>query len=253
MDLGLKGKKAILAGATAGMGKSTAMVLAQEGCDVAICARGEEALNATLKDLKAHNIKVIGQSVDMTDGVAFKSWIEMSAKELGGCDIFIPFASARGGPPSEETWRACFELDVMSLHRGIEAVMPFLVESDCGSVVTIASSAATEEFLGPQPFSALKAAVINFTSHMSHAVAPQGIRMNCVSPGPINFKGGVWEHIRGQMPELFAQVESSVALKRMGTPEEVAKAIAFVASPACPFMTGANILIDGGVTKRVQY
>jgi len=253
MDLGLKGKKAILAGATAGMGKATALILAEEGCDVAVCARGEEALAATLKELSAHNVKAIGQSVDMTNDSDYRNWIASAAKELGGCDIFIPFASARGGPPSEETWRACFELDIMSLHRGIEAVMPFLEKSECGSVVSIASSAATEEFLGPQPFSALKAATINFTSHMSHAVAPKGIRMNCVSPGPVTFEGGVWEQIKDAMPELFEQVKASVALGRMGTAEEVAKAIVFVASPACPYMTGANILVDGGVTKRVQY
>lgn len=253
MNLGLTGKKAILAGATAGMGKATAMILAEEGCDVAICARGEEALNATLEEIRAKGGNAIGASVDMTDDQAFRDWIKSAADEMGGCDIFIPFASARGGPPSEETWRACFELDIMSLHRGIEAVMPFLEKSDSGSVVSIASSAATEEFLGPQPFSALKAAAINFTSHMSQAVAPKGIRMNSVSPGPIDFEGGVWDMIKGAMPELYDQVEKSIPLGRMGTPEEVAKAIVFVASPACPFMTGANILVDGGITKRVQY
>lgn len=253
MDLGLKKKRVILAGATAGMGKATALIFAQEGCDVAVCARGEEALNATLDELKTFGGKVLGHSVDMTDDRAYRDWINSAAEQLDGCDIFIPFASARGGPPSEETWRACFELDVMSLHRGLEAVMPYLAKSDSASVVSIASSAATEEFLGPQPFSAMKAAIINFTSNMSHAVAPQGVRMNCVSPGPINFEGGVWEYIRENMPDVFTQVESSVALKRLGTPEEVAKAIVFVASPACSFMTGANILIDGGITKRVQY
>lgn len=88
---------------------------------------------------------------------------------------------------------------------------------------------------------------------MSHAVAEKGIRMNCVSPGPVDFEGGVWQMIKEAMPDIYSQVENSIALGRMGTPEEIARAIAFVASPVCSFMTGANILIDGGLTKRVQY
>ena len=253
MDLGLRGKKAILAGATAGMGKATALLLAEEGCDVAICGRGQAALDAALQELSKYEVNTTGETVDITDDTAFRDWIESSADTLGGCDIFIPFASARGGPPSEETWRGVFELDIMSLHRGIEAVMPYLEKSECGSVVSIASSAATEEWFGPQPYSAMKAATINFTSNYAQVAAPNGIRMNCVSPGPVDFEGGIWQQVKEQMPEAYDMAVQASPFKRMGTPEEIAKAIVFVASPACPFMTGANILIDGGVTKRVQY
>ncbi len=253
MDLGLSGKKAILAGATSGMGKATALQLAQEGCHVSICGRGEDALETTLQELSKYDVTSIGKSVDMTDDTSYRKWIESSAEALGGCDIFIPFASARGGPPSEENWKNCFELDILSLHRGIETVMPYLEKSECGSVVSIASSAATEEWFGPQPFSAMKAATINFTSNYAQTAAANGIRMNCVSPGPVDFEGGIWQQVKEQMPEAYDYGVQASPFKRMGTPEEVAKAIVFVASPACPFMTGANILIDGGVTKRVQY
>ena len=253
MDLGLKGMKAVLAGASKGIGRATAEALAAEGVDVAICARGAEGVQAAVASLKAKGVKAIGESVDMADGAAYRAWIERAATELGGCDIFISFASAGGGPASEETWKATFDLDVMATYRGIEAAMPFLEKSKAGSVVAISSTAALEEFFGPQAYNAMKAAVINYASALSQKLAPKNIRVNTVSPGPVFVNGGAWDMIKTHMTPLYDQTLAVVPMGRLGNPEEVARAIAFVASPACAFMTGANLVIDGGVTKRVQY
>lgn len=253
MDLGLKGKKAILAGASKGIGRATAEALASEGCDVAICARGAEAVQATVDALKTKGVKALGEAVDMTDADAYGQWVQRAAEQLGGCDIFISFASAGGGPASEETWKATFDLDLMATYRGVQAALPYLEKSSAGSVVAVASTAALEDFFGPQAYNAMKAAVINYASALSQQLAPKNIRVNTVSPGPVFIDGGSWDMIKTHMTPLYEQTVKSVPMGRLGTGEEVAKAITFIASPACPFMVGANVVIDGGVTKRVQY
>jgi 3-oxoacyl-[acyl-carrier protein] reductase len=253
MDLGLKGMKAVLAGASKGIGRATAEALAAEGVDVAICARGQEGVDAAVAALSAKGVKAIGESVDMADADAYRAWVGRAAEGLGGCDIFISFASAGGGPASEAAWKAVFDLDLLATYRGIEAAMPYLEKSKAGSVVAVSSTAALEDFFGPQAYNAMKAAVINYASAMSQALAPKGIRVNTVSPGPVFVNGGSWDMIKTHMTALYDQTKAATPMGRLGTPEEVARAIAFIASPACPFMTGANVVIDGGITKRVQY
>ena len=253
MDLGLKGMKAVLAGASKGIGRATAEVLAAEGVDVAICARGQQGVDATVASLSAKGVKAYGESVDMADAAAYRAWVARAAEALGGCDIFISFASAGGGPASEETWKAVFDLDLMATYRGVEAALPYLEKSKAGSIVAVSSTAALEDFFGPQAYNAMKAAVINYSSAMSQALASKGIRVNTVSPGPIFVEGGSWDMIKTHMTALYDQTKAAVPMGRLGTADEVARAIAFIASPACQFMTGANVVIDGGVTKRVQY
>ncbi len=253
MDLGLKGMKAILAGASKGIGLATAKTLAAEGCDVAICARGQEGVDTAVAALKALGVNASGAAVDMADGEAYRAWVAKAADGLGGCDIFISFASAGGGPASEENWKKVFDLDLLATFRGVEAAMPYLEKSKAGSIVAVASTAALEDFFGPQAYNAMKAAVINYASALSQKLAPTGIRVNTVSPGPVFIEGGAWDMIKTHMTPLYEQTIKAVPMGRLGTGEEVAQAIAFMASPACPFMTGTNVVIDGGITKRVQY
>lgn len=253
MDLGLKGLKAVLAGASKGIGRATALALASEGVDVAICARGKDAVDKTVADIKAKGVKASGQSIDLADAAAYTGWIKSAAEELGGCDIFISFASAGGGPASEETWKKVFDLDLMSTFRGIQAALPFLEKSKAGSIVAISTTAALEEFLGPQAYNAMKAAVINHASAMAQALAPKGIRVNTVSPGPIYIDGGSWDMVKTHMTPIYDMTLKGIPMGRLGNAEEVARAITFIASPACRFMTGTNVVIDGGFTKRVQY
>lgn len=253
MDLGLKGLKAVLAGASKGIGLATAEVLAGEGVDVAICARGKEGVDKAVGALKSKGVKAVGEAVDMADAAAYSAWVARAAKELGGCDIFISFASAGGGPASEETWKAVFNLDLLATWRGIQAALPYLETSKAGSIVAISTTAALEEFLGPQAYNAMKAAVINHAHAMSQALAPKGIRVNTISPGPIFIEGGAWDMVKTHMTPIYEMTLKGIPMGRMGNAQEVARAIAFVASPACQFMTGTNVVIDGGFTKRVQY
>ncbi|MEZ5656391.1 MAG: SDR family oxidoreductase [Sphingobium sp.] len=253
MDIGLKGRKAILAGANASIGRVVAKTLATEGCDIALCGRTQDKVNNVVQEIEALGVKAFGASIDVTDADAFPAWVEKAAGQLGGCDIFISFVSCNPGNDSPDAWQTVINGDLLPLVRGVQAAMPALEKSDAGSIVTISSTGAREEFMGPQPYNAIKAAIINYSAALAQKYASQGLRVNCVSPGPIFTEDGPWAYIKENMREFHDGIVQQIPMGRMGTGEELAKAIAFIASPACPFMTGANILIDGGFTKGVQY
>jgi len=252
MDLGLQGRKALITAASRGIGLSIAQTLAEQGCDIAICARGQEGLETAAKDLEARGAKVFTQVVDVSDGDALEAFIGEAADALGGLDIFVSNASAGGGP-GLQGWQPAFEIDVMGAVRGISAATPHLAASEAGSVVLISSTAALEYLGVPQAYNAMKAALITLASDMSQALAPQGIRVNVVSPGPIYFEGGNWEMIKQAMPAMYENAVNQCAIGRMGTPEEVARAVVFLASPAASLITGSNLVADGGFTKRAAF
>ncbi len=253
MDLGLRGKKAIVTGATKGIGRAIAELFAQEGADVGLCARTGDEVEVAVRALKATGINAVGEAVNVRDGEAYKAWLERTAQALGGCDIFVPNVSAGGGFDSEKNWTRNFEVDVMHTVRGCETLMPHLEKSGSGSIVIIATTNALETFGVPQAFNAMKAALITYSKQLSQHVGRKGVRVNSVSPGPIYFDGGAWELIKGTMPKLFDYALKQIPCGRMGTPEEVARVVAFVASPAGSLITGSNLVADNGFTKRVQF
>ena len=253
MDLELTGKRAILAGATKGIGRYTADFLASEGCAVAICARDAGEVAEAARALESHGVFATGAVVDMRDVDAYRGWIAEAAAALGGCDIFVSFASAGGKPASEEAWLNAFEVDLMSVWRGIDAALPHLKESNCGAIVSVGTTVAIEPSFGPQPYAAMKAAITHHAAALAQSLAPQGIRVNSVSPGPIFIADGDWDRIEKTMPEFYSKTLARIPLGRLGRPEEVARAIAFLASPASSYITGTNLVIDGGMTKRIQF
>ena len=253
MDLKLNGKKVLIAGGSRGIGLAAAKAFVAEGADVAICARGQEGVEGAIDALGQGSTKVIGHAVDMADAEAYRSWVATAAGELGGCDVFIPMASAGGGPASEDTWAAAFNVDLMGVFRGIEAATPFLEKSEAGSIVCVGTTAAVEEFAGVQAYNSMKAAVIHHAAGVSQALAPKGIRVNTVSPGPVYVDGGSWNWVKDNMRPFYDATLASIPMGRLGNAEEVANSIVFAASGAVPFMTGTNIVVDGGATKRVQF
>lgn len=253
MDLKLSGRRAILAGASRGLGRHTAELLAAEGAAIAFCARNQAGVDEAVASLSAKGATVHGTAVDLTDPAAYKTWINTAADALGGCDIFISFTSAKGPPASEETWRNAFEQDLMGVWRGIDAVMPHLEQSDAGAIVVLGTTVAIEPSFGPQPYAAIKAALTHHAAALSQRLAPKGIRVNTVSPGAIFIDGGDWDKIKAARPELYEATVAKVGLGRLGRPEEVAAAIAFLASPVAGYITGANLVVDGGMVRRVQF
>jgi NAD(P)-dependent dehydrogenase (short-subunit alcohol dehydrogenase family) len=252
MDLGLDGRRIAVTAASRGIGLAIARTFADQGCHLAICARGAAGLEAARKDLEARGASVFARALDVGDREALGSFIRDGAQALGGLDVYVSNASGGAGA-GEKAWRACFEVDVMGAVRGVEAALPFLKQSDAASVVFIGSTAALEYLGIPQPYNAMKAALIAHASDLSQALAKDGVRVNVVSPGPIYFEGGSWEMIERAMPAMFKAALAQCAIGRMGTPEEVARAVVFLASPAASLITGANLVTDGGFTRRTAY
>jgi NAD(P)-dependent dehydrogenase (short-subunit alcohol dehydrogenase family) len=253
MDLGLKGKNAIITGSTRGIGRAIAECLAAEGVNVAIGARDDEATAQAGKEIaEQHGVKVFAQPCNVKDADAYKAWLEAAIEELGGLDIFVPNVSGGGGMDSEKNWWRNFEIDVLHTVRGAETCLPALKASGAGSIVIIGSTNAVETFMGPMAYNAMKAALVTYSKQLSQFVAAKGVRVNTVSPGPIYFEGGAWEMIKGTMPKVYEGTLKQIPAGRMGTPEEVARVVAFLASPAASLVTGINLVADNGFTKRVQ-
>ncbi|MEY2926335.1 MAG: hypothetical protein RL367_812 [Pseudomonadota bacterium] len=252
MDLGLKGKKVILTGGSRGIGRAALEIFAAEGCDVAFFSRNQEQVDEAVASLSKHGGKVIGEAFNLNDLDAYPAWLKSAADRLGGCDIFVPGASASGSGATGD-WDACFNADIKGTVTGCETLEPYLEKSGTGAIVIMSSTAGTETFIVPQAFNAIKGALLVYAKQLGQALGPKGIRVNAVSPGPIAFPGGNWEAIKGAAPELYDATEAQFALGRWGGPDEVAKTIVFLASAASSYTTGTNVVIDGGYTKRVQF
>lgn len=252
MDLGLKGKKVILTGGSRGIGRAALDIFAREGCDIGFFSRNADQVAETAAALGKSGGKVIAEALDISDLDAYQAWLRKTADALGGCDIFVPNVSASGAGATGD-WDTCVNYDIKGTALGCEALMPYLEKSDSASVVVMASTAGLETFIVPQAYNAIKAALITYAKQLGQEIGKNGIRVNCVSPGPIRFPGGNWEAIEGAMPDLYNATLAQMALGRFGTPEEVANAVVFLASPAASYITGTNIIVDGGYTKRVQF
>jgi len=252
MDLELKGKKAIVTGGSRGIGKCVAQTLVNEGAEVGICARNEEEVKAAVENLSSGGSKVIGAVADVGDGDSYKAWITSAIEDLGGLDLFVANVSAGGGNNTEEGWKANFEVDVLGTVRGIETVTPALSDSK-GSVVIISTTTAIENGPGAGAYGAMKAALINLSSAKAQELAPQGVNCNVVSPGPIYIEGGAWNFIKDNMEDFYKATLSAIPAGRMGAAQDVANAVVFLGSPAASYITGTNVVIDGGFTKGVHF
>jgi 3-oxoacyl-[acyl-carrier protein] reductase len=253
MDLGLKGKKAIVTGGTRGIGRATASLLAAEGCDVAICARHKGPIDETVAALARFGVRATGGAVDVADLPALRTWVAEAADALGGLDIFVANVSALAQGMDEEAWRRGFEIDVMGTVFGIEAALPIIEGSDAGSIVVVGSTAMAEIYGPTRSYAAVKATLVPYVKGLARNLAAKNVRANMVSPGNVYFRGGVWNIVEERNPEMFASMLARNPTGRMGTPEEVANAVVFLASPRASFITGTNLIIDGALTQRVQF
>ena len=254
MDLGLKGLRALVTGGTRGIGRSIVETLADEGAAVAFCARTGADVARAAQEVTARGGGVVtGSCVDVSDGAAVTQWVTDAATELGGLDIVVANVSALAIPDEEANWQASFNVDMMGTVHLVTAAMPYLERSPAPSIVTISSVSGREVDFASGPYGTMKAAIIHYTQGLAFQLAAQGIRANSLSPGNTYFPGGVWENIEQNNPELFATAMGLNPTGRMGLPEEIGRATAFLASPAASRITGANLLVDGGLTRGVQF
>lgn len=251
MDLGLKGKHAVITGGSKGIGRAVARCFAAEGANVAICARNAGEVEVAVADLKASGVNAYGDAVDVADGEALMSWVGASAAELGGIDALVCNVSALAVGNSAETWEKSFRTDMMHTVNAVEAALPFLEKSASASIVLISSVSGFEVDFAAGSYGAIKAALIHYAKGLSRQLVAKGIRVNCVSPGNTYFEGGIWQNIEKNVPDLFASTLQVNPTGKFGTPEEVANGVVFLCSPVASRISGTNLVIDGALTVAV--
>jgi 3-oxoacyl-[acyl-carrier protein] reductase len=251
MDLGLKGKNVLVTGGSKGIGLAVASLFAKEGANVAICARNADEVAKVVTSLAANGVKSWGRSVDVADPVALKGWVEDAAAELGGIDAIVCNVSALAVGNSAETWENSFRVDMMHTVNSVAAAMPHLEQSKSASIVIVSSVSGFEIDFAAGSYGAFKAALIHYAKGLSNQLIGKGIRVNAVSPGNTYFEGGIWHNIERGSPDLFKTAMSLNPTARMGTPEEVASGVVFIASPVASRISGTNLIIDGALTKAV--
>jgi len=251
MDLGLHGKKALVTGATKGIGRAIAETLLAEGASVAICARTADDVDAAVAEMSSAGT-VVGSAVDAADTDAVAAWVAESAEALGGLDIYVHNTSAKPQRKAED-WINNFNIDLMALIVGVGAASGALADGG-GAVISIGTTAAAEHFgPGSGSYSAFKAAVTNWTLGQAQVLGAQGIRCNVVSPGPIYVEGGDWNMIKDHMADFYAATQQAHPQGELGVAQDVANAVAFLAGDAAGHVNGVNLTVDGGFLKRVNY
>lgn len=273
MDLGLEGKKVIITGGSRGLGRAIAETFLREGAVVSFCSRtariaaededprlgGEvrtDGVEQAAEKMAALG-QVYGSVVDAADREQLAGWVNEAAETMGGIDVVVSNTSALGGQPrSPEGWQRQFDVDIMSAVTLWDTAYPFLKASDAGAFVQISTITAVDYHAygqACQSYGAFKGALINYVCQLAYEYMGEGIRANTVSPGPIFVTGGSWDKIQRALPDYYAENVARQPAGRLGKPEEVADVVAFLASPRASWVTGENVIIDGGFTKYMKY
>ncbi len=251
MDLGLKGKRVLVTGASKGIGRAVAEGFAAEGAQVSICARNEGEVASTVATLQSMGVHAFGQAFDVADAAALAKWVTDSANELGGIDALVCNVSALAVGDSADTWEKSFRVDMMHSVNAVAAAVPFLEKSASASIVLISSVSGFEVDFAAGSYGAIKAALIHYAKGLSRQLVSKGIRVNAVSPGNTYFDGGIWQNIEKNVPDLFSSTLKVNPTGKFGTPQEVANGVVFISSPVASRISGTNLVIDGALTVAV--
>jgi NAD(P)-dependent dehydrogenase (short-subunit alcohol dehydrogenase family) len=239
-----------IAGGSRGIGRAIALGFLEAGAAVAVCARGQEGLDALRKDAGAHAERLHARCCDLADAADIPRWIADAAGTLGGIDVLVNNATGYGFREDDEDWTVDFDVDLMAAVRASRAALPHLQQSSRASILHTSSIAAFRpRTMGP-PYAAMKAALNHYTRTQALALAEHRIRVNAIAPGSIEFPGGVWDRSKHERPEQYAQVLATIPFGRYGVPEEVARVALFLASPLAGWITGQILAVDGGQSLR---
>lgn len=252
MDLQLTGSRVLVTGGTRGIGRAVVEAFAAEGAVVEFCARDAGEIEATEQALAQRGGAVRGTQLDVRNGPALTGWVADAAGRLGGLDAVVANVSALAAGPGEENWYASFEVDLMHTVRLATAAIPHLEAGPHGSIVAVSSVSGREVDFAAGPYGTMKTAIVGYVSGLAFQLAGRGVRANVVSPGNTYLPGGFWQGIERDDPQLFADSLALNPTGRMGTPEEMARAVVFLSSPVSSFTTGTNLVVDGALTRGVQ-
>ena len=250
MSFDFKGQRVLVAGGSRGIGRAMVLGFATAGADVAFCARGAQALEATRAEAAALGVQAHAAPCDLADAGAVAAWVQAAAAALGGIDLLVNNASGFGMGDEEAAWAAGLNVDVMAMVRASHAALPWLQQARAAGrpagILHIASISGYRPSTRSPAYAAVKAAMIHYTGSQAAMLAHQGIRVNCIAPGSIEFDGGVWHQRKQAGDPVYARTLASIPFGRMGTPEEIAEVALFLASPHARWMTGQTLAVDGG-------
>ncbi len=263
MDLGLRGKVAVVAAASSGLGKASALELAREGARVAICARDGDRLSKAAEDIRATTgADVLAVVADVTRSADAGRFIEVAVAEFGGLDILVTNA---GGPPAglfeefdEQDWLDAFNLNFLSTQRLIQNALPYLKQSESGRIIAITSVSAKQVLPNLILSNAVRAGVHGLIKSLSQELGEHGITVNAVCPGPIlterlmNLFRRNAETQGISFEEAQAGWVRQIPLGRLGRPEEFGAVVAFLASQRASFVNGVLLQVDGGMVKAIM-
>ena len=248
MDLGLKGKVAMITGASKGLGRAMAKAFGEEGVKLSICARGEAQLKDAAAEFQKLGFEILATAADVTNAAEMEKWIAETTARFGGIDILVN--NAGGAKPgalselSEEAWRESFELNFFSAVR-LARLAAEKMQSRGGVIINI-SSIYGRESGGPLTYNSSKAAMISFTKMLAREMAAKNVRINSIAPGSIQYPGGSWERRFKENPAFEKDfISHETPAGRLGRPEEVAYAVVMMASPRASWINGAILPVDG--------
>ena len=248
MDLQLKGKNAIVTGGSKGIGRSIALHLAEEGVNVAIFARGKEALKKTEKELLKKGVKVIALTCDIGKTKQLDTFLDKVKDQFETIDILVNNVSALSLGDDYSDWETSINVDLLGSVKATRKVIPWMLDAGSGNILFISSGSGLEAG-SPPAYAAVKAALISYSKTMAIQLAPKNIRVNTLAPGSIEFPGGLWEQTKTQNPPFYEMILNMIPSGRLGTPDEVAKVATFVVSPAASWLVGTCLAVDGGQHK----
>jgi 3-oxoacyl-[acyl-carrier protein] reductase len=251
MDLQLTGSRVLVTGGTRGIGRAIVEAFVDEGAVVEFCARNAAEIEATEKAVAERGGRATGVQLDVGDGPALVAWVSAAAERMGGLDAAVANVSALAVPDTEENWQLSFEVDLMHTVRLAKAALPHL-EASKGSITAVSSVTGREADFASGPYGTMKTAIVGYIQGLAPQIAGRGVRANTVSPGNTMFAGGIWDGIQQGNPDLFADSLGLNPTGRMGTPEEMARAVVFLSSPVSSFTTGTNLVVDGALTRGIQ-